>query len=272
MAVLLVGLELAKTKEKLFITSREASGNHKDNNMSERILVVQRADILKGLSDNKLYPTGDFSDNLEKIYHNEKWKGCLPPYHGRYLSVLLQRGFFIEREKAERDEELLQIIPYVIVRAGDKFLTYKRTSKSGESRLHNMYSIGVGGHVNTDDLVKALSKPPQGTSYAELAMLEGVERELQEEIHWSISAPILMLPGPLLYDGLNSVGRVHLGISVEMVLRESINLQGEEEEGLAQTEWKTLKQILELKDSLEGWSVIWSEYKKDLENKLCPMD
>jgi len=238
--------------------------------MSERVLVVQRADVLKGLSDNSFYPTGDFHEGLEKIYYNEKWKGFLPPYHGRYLSLLLQKGFFLSREEVEKDEKFLQIIPYVIIRAGDKFLTYKRTSKSGESRLHHKYSLGVGGHINTNDLLKALSRPPQGESYAESAMLEGVERELQEEVQWSSTAPILALPGPFIYDGTNSVGRVHLGVSVELVFREAINLQGEEGEGLTQTNWKTLSQILELGEDLEGWSMIWAKYKVDLETKCKP--
>jgi predicted NUDIX family phosphoesterase len=50
--------------------------------------------------------------------------------------------WFGPREHLEKDESFKQIIPYVLIRAGDKVGLYTRASAGEEERLHNMRSIG----------------------------------------------------------------------------------------------------------------------------------
>lgn len=237
--------------------------------MSERVLVIKRSNLLEGLSDNDFFPTEGFTDSLMHIHHNDHWKGIFNSYNGAYTQQLLQHGFFVKREIAEYSEEYLQVIPYVTIRSKDEFLTYRRTSKGGEERLHEKFSVGVGGHVNTDDLIKALSSPPPNKVYAELAMIEGVDRELKEELEWDAQRHWLMVNGPIIYDGTNSVGRVHLGVVFEGHLPDKEGVSLKKQEGLADIQWNTIEELLELEDKLEEWSSMYVHYKNQIEVGLC---
>src|SRR5580700_2632899 len=93
-------------------------------------------------------------------------------------AAILSSAEFIQRSKVEQDFRCKQIIPYVVLRLagpiadsfGDKFLLLRRTPKQGEKRLHDKYSLGIGGHINIVDK-------------AEGDVLEtGMRRELNEEI------------------------------------------------------------------------------------------
>ena len=71
------------------------------------------------------------------------------------LDAVLERagrdGDFVPRQAAEIDPSLKQIIPYLVLRDGDCIFLMKRTRAGGDARLHDLYSIGVGGHLNPGD-------------------------------------------------------------------------------------------------------------------------
>ena len=71
------------------------------------------------------------------------------PQQWRDLSVPYA---FVGRDACETDDDLKQMIPYVIVRHGGKYLAYSRTSQSGEKRLVGKRSVGIGGHINPTDV------------------------------------------------------------------------------------------------------------------------
>lgn len=56
-------------------------------------------------------------------------------------------------KKGEEDTGFIQPIPYIIVEDGDKILSYIRTPEGGESRLHNLVSVGIGGHIAVRDAI-----------------------------------------------------------------------------------------------------------------------
>ena len=114
--------------------------------------------------------------------------------HGRYL----------ERPAAETDPSHKQLIPYVVVRDGDRVFLMHRTDAGGDPRLHGRASIGVGGHLNPVD-------------HGEDPLLAGLEREWAEELDapWR---PEFRLAGLLNDDG-NPVGAVHLGVVFEVEVR-----------------------------------------------------
>lgn len=58
---------------------------------------------------------------------------------------------FLPRDTVETNEKYIQIISYVLLRSGNELFVYKRGTSGSENRLHEQYSIGVGGHVNTQD-------------------------------------------------------------------------------------------------------------------------
>ena len=107
--------------------------------------------------------------------------------HGRYL----------DRPDAEQDPSHKQLIPYVVVRDGDRVFLMHRTDAGGDPRLHGKASIGVGGHLNLVD---------EGAD----ALMSGLRREWTEELEtdWE---PEFTLIG-LLNDDSNPVGAVHLGV------------------------------------------------------------
>jgi predicted NUDIX family phosphoesterase len=110
------------------------------------------------------------------------------------------------RDLAEGDEAWRQIIPYVIVQVGDRVLSYARTPRGSESRLHGFRSIGVGGHVNPPDLPGGLDAVRR-SSVDTLA--QAARREIDEETQ-GISDPQMRFMG-YLRDDDSAVARVHVG-------------------------------------------------------------
>ncbi len=119
-----------------------------------------------------------------------------------YLNAFLKPGVahFMDRELAEVSPQFKQIIAYAIFCHGNRVLAYSRTAKGNEARLHDKWSLGIGGHINpVDGLAESLS-----------TYLAGVEREIREEITFSGTAQQQLYA--VINDDTNDVGSVHLGI------------------------------------------------------------
>ncbi len=123
----------------------------------------------------------------------------------KYLDKLFAPGVprFMPRPQAEKDPSFKQLIPYVIMTCGGKYLSYVRGKRAGETRLVAKRSLGIGGHINpTDDM------PLFGNFYD--TYLAAVQREVAEEV--SIETRYKDKVVALLNDDSNEVGQVHLGI------------------------------------------------------------
>src|SRR5262245_1010498 len=131
-----------------------------------------------------------------------------PPFNGfrpggvdELVSSVQQHGFFAPRKQAEEDPALKQIIPYGVLAWNRQVFLMKRTRGGGEARLHERFSLGVGGHVNPVDSMEGdLGK----------AIRAAFQRELEEEL--SVETPYRSEALGLLNDDSNPVGRVHLGL------------------------------------------------------------
>lgn len=114
------------------------------------------------------------------------------------VAVVLDRagtsGGYVPRPAAETDRSLKQIIPYLVLRDGDRIFLMKRTRGGGDARLHDLYTIGVGGHLN----------PGDG------GILGGLAREWREELEADFM-PDFEFVG-LLNDDTVDVGVHHLGV------------------------------------------------------------
>ena len=64
------------------------------------------------------------------------------------MTKILSEGIFEHRNILENDPSHKQLIPYAVICCGDELYLFHRTKKQTESRLHNLYSLGVGGHMN----------------------------------------------------------------------------------------------------------------------------
>lgn len=196
--------------------------------LHERVLVVPTYEIDK-LVDKQ---TGVIKVSLEKI-----------------REVIESKGRFILRDFAEYDESFRQVIPYVVMKNNEKILLLRRTERQGEKRLHNKYSVGVGGHVRFEDGLQ----PWQ-------AFMNGMQREINEEVKVKIMD--LQYIG-LINDVASSVSRVHVGLLyTAQVLFEGLN-----EPDMFDYTWKSLDEFAEIEKNLEGWSYLTILKLKELMQK-----
>src|SRR3546814_4643473 len=64
---------------------------------------------------------------------------------------LLAKARPIHRMMAEEDHQLVQLIPSFLVFEDDRVLSFRRTRKTPEQRLHDSSSIVFGGHLQAED-------------------------------------------------------------------------------------------------------------------------
>ena len=83
------------------------------------------------------------------------------------------KTLYLNRGDAELDKRYKQLIPYVLIVCRDRILRYRRGKGGQETRLHGLYSVGVGGHISEED---------HGLFSKALGYREGMRRELMEEV------------------------------------------------------------------------------------------
>jgi len=108
------------------------------------------------------------------------------------------------RHEAEEDLTLIQFVSVFIVHDGEKILTHKRTKRLPESRLHDEYSVMLGGHVLSEDL-SSLFNPFDVTS-----KIGFILRELEEEV--ILDENYKVTPIGLIYDDSRDVSKQHIGL------------------------------------------------------------
>jgi predicted NUDIX family phosphoesterase len=105
---------------------------------------------------------------------------------------------FLPRDLAEHDPTFKQLIPYLVLRHAGRVFHYRRGAAGGEKRLTARRSVGIGGHVCSDDGDLAG------------AYRRGLLRELAEEVDLEGGYRERCLG--LINDDRTPVGQVHLGI------------------------------------------------------------
>jgi predicted NUDIX family phosphoesterase len=164
----------------------------------------------------------------------ESWLGVKVDGVAPFLERAERLGGYVERPSAELDPALKQIIPYLVLRDGDRIFLMKRTRAGGDARLHDHYTIGVGGHLNPgDDWV-----------------LGGLAREWCEELNADFM-PEFSFFG-LLNDDTVEVGLHHLGVVYvadaegrAVTVRETHKLSGS---------FESLDAVRSVYEQMETWS------------------
>jgi predicted NUDIX family phosphoesterase len=110
-----------------------------------------------------------------------------------FEALVARDGEFRPRAEMERDPAWKQVIPYLVLRDGARYFLMRRTKAGGDERLHDRWSIGVGGHLNPGD--------------GDLA--GGLRREWREEVAADFEPEFELLG--LLNDDTTDVGSVHVG-------------------------------------------------------------
>ena len=163
----------------------------------------------------------------------------------RYLSGLLVPDFmdYRPRSQVEEDPSYKQIIPYVVFRSGNVVFCYKRGQSQGESRLHRLRSLGVGGHVSEEDAQGGRTLDAYETA---------LRRELEEEVAVGSAGRIRRVG--LINDDATPVGRVHLGV-VHLYELERPDI-APREDGLAEAGFLAIPTVQSLRSEFETWSQI----------------
>lgn len=165
---------------------------------------------------------------------------------------------FDPRDQAELDKSRKQIIPYILVKRGDEFFVTYRNSSGGEKRLVNKTSLGIGGHVNFDDLPCGWRREAS-PSYA--AFVNGTIREIKEEISgieaFQESLPIYFIG--CVNDDSTDVGSVHLGIVMVMEVPEGFEVTTKCD-SFSGGRFRKLEELDDKKDedtqNMESWSLL----------------
>ena len=156
---------------------------------------------------------------------------------------------FVARGPAEEDESLRQVIPYVVLRDRGALFTYARNRAGREQRLHDLRSIGVGGHVNPGDVPADL----KGFGSAPRPLLAAAaRRELDEELRGLPGDSALEWRGFIL-DEEAAVSRVHLGVVfVTDVDPTAVHLS--DEGRMADGRFVLIEELASDAAAYEGWS------------------
>lgn len=143
------------------------------------------------------------------------WHGITTVGLETFEAIVARDGEFRPRAEVEIDRSWKQVIPYLVLRDGPRYFLMRRTQAGGDARLHDRWSIGVGGHLNPGD--------------GDLA--GGLRREWREEVRADFE-PDFELIG-LLNDDTTDVGSVHVGAVYvaeaggrEVAIRETEKLAG----------------------------------------------
>jgi predicted NUDIX family phosphoesterase len=186
---------------------------------------------------------------------DDLWK--LIPYKGKglihgnseVLKKIVQDGLFLKRSEAEEDPSFKQIIPYAIISNKDSYYLFKRTSGQTEKRLHNKFTLGAGGHMNSND----------SNESKEQYFIDELKRELFEEVK--------LLKGCLIEDiefigFINDdtipVGRAHIGLLYDIHVSNKEVYINETDKMTA--EWTEKSRLAEFYEGMETWSKIAFDY------------
>ena len=153
------------------------------------------------------------------------------------------------RRRAEEDYTVIQLVSVFVLKLGQRYLTYKRTKRLPESRLHGRYSLAFGGHLNPRDIA-----PMFGVFQPELSG-PFLRRELSEEVRLPEDQPLSLSYRGLLYDNSVELSSQHLGIVYDVILG-SENYEIGERGFLMDPKLETLDQIEARLGDFENWSVL----------------
>jgi predicted NUDIX family phosphoesterase len=121
----------------------------------------------------------------------------------KYLPVVTSSSELVYRNRteAEQDKRYKQLIPYVLLLCNGKILRYRRGKGGQETRLHGLFSVGIGGHISDEDH-GLFSKDAVGYT-------EGMRREIMEEV---AVEEVNETAVAVINDDSTEVGYVHFGV------------------------------------------------------------
>ncbi len=161
------------------------------------------------------------------------------------LKMIFMKGLFRKRDELEENPSFKQIIPYAVISHNNSYFLFKRTSGQTEKRLQDLYSLGVGGHMNP---VRSMKPPEQ-------YLIDELKRELFEEVTFSNGCSIESIEFKgFINDETIPVSRVHLGLFYNIRVSDR-NLEVSETDKLTGA-WVEKSGLADFYEEMETWTKI----------------
>jgi len=184
------------------------------------------------------------------LFKDGKWQGLKTDNLDYYVDLIKENCEFKRRADMENDTSYQQIIPYIVFNYQDKYFLYRYLKKAGEQRLLNDYIIGVGGHINKDDIKEG-----------EDVLEAGRDREWDEEVEYKDHLDKKLIG--ILNDDSRPVEAVHLGL-VYLFKGNTPNILVKEKDKMA-GELFGPQDLADKAGNTEGWApIIYNEYLSKL--------
>ena len=177
----------------------------------------------------------------DKLFAKGKWNGINTNEPKYYFKLLNEEGEFRERGPLEEDPSYKQIIGQIVLQVGNKFLIHQIKPAGSEARLHDLWPIVVGGHIEEID------RNEDGD-----LVTNGVEREFEEEVHYGGKILQKDFLGLIYIENENPVNAVHVGLAYRF-LGDSEDVSPTEEE-IGEMHFTDIDYLKENINNLTYWS------------------
>jgi len=176
----------------------------------------------------------------------------------KYLPVVTSSSnlVYLNRSDAEQDKRYKQLIPYVLIICDGRILRYQRGRGGQETRLHGLYSVGIGGHISEED---------RGLFSSEAGYQEGMRRELAEEVAIDQGEETTVA---VINDDSTDVGYVHFGV-VHILRAANENIVGRRS-GIVGPEFIPIHEAVKDGAEYESWSRLCLDHLDSLLSKAAP--
>lgn len=178
------------------------------------------------------------------IFPDGIWEGFRQLDEKEFIEFINSNSEYLKRGYVETDESYQQVIAQIILKVGKKIFIHKVAQTGSESRLHDLWPILLGGHINNTD--KDISK--------------AFDREFSEEINYRgkiISKKFLGVVK--LHD--NPVNKVHVGL-VWLYEGDIESFEDTGDDGVIDGKFADINELDALKDKMSYWSkVVYPEIR-----------
>lgn len=160
--------------------------------------------------------------------------------------LLIAAAVDIPRREAEETEEFVQLIPTFVVIRNDEVLTYRRTKRLPEARLHYARCVNFGGHMQSDDTPLLFWNDDEVVHHF-------LYRELFEELDFDVHESSISPLGIIYLQG-NAFERQHAGLTFEVKLNRCAEVRSLEPGMHTDLIFSSIGKLVEEISELDSWS------------------
>lgn len=178
----------------------------------------------------------------DTLFPDGIWEGFREQPPDKILKLIEDNKEFIERAPAEEDESYQQIIPQIILKVANKIFIHKIPQTGSESRLHDMWPIVLGGHVEETDL----------------DITSASQREFDEEVNYKGKIINREFLGLVKRHDV-PVNKVHIGL-VWLFEGDSEEIEMTNDDGVVEGRFIEINQLNAYLDKMTYWSQTITPY------------